>query len=68
MYEEISYEAVKQLFRDTEEPVLTAKDVADVFKVSRQAAKYRLDKLHERAEVGRMEVGSAAVVWWLDED
>lgn len=68
MEDSLSYEDVKQYFRDQDAPVVTAREIAEKFSISRQAAKYRLDKLHERGEVQRKVVGSSAVVWWLTED
>ncbi|WP_336339484.1 winged helix-turn-helix domain-containing protein [Haloarcula brevis] len=62
--ENLSYENILSLFRKTDDPVLTAPEVADVFDVSTQAANYRLKKLVDRNELRRKRVGGAAVVYW----
>ena len=65
---ELSYENIKQLFRISETPVLTAPEIAETFGISTQAANYRVKQLHENGEVGRKRVGSSAVVYWLSDD
>jgi Fic family protein len=62
---EWSYENIISLFRKSDEPVLTAPEVADVFGVSTQAANYRLKNLIDRGELKRKQVGGAAVVYWI---
>jgi len=56
---------ILDLFRDAEDPVLTAGDVADAFDISNQAANKRLSRLEREGDVIRKEVGAAAVVYWL---
>ena len=55
-----------ELFRDTEEPVLTATEIAETFHISQQAAYDRLKRLEESGTLNKKEVGSRAVVWWLE--
>lgn len=62
---ELNYGNIITLFRETEDPVLTAPEVADKFNVSTQAANYRLKKLVEREKLERKQVGGAAVVYWI---
>jgi len=64
---EISYDNIRQLFRESDDPVLTASDVADHFGVSNQAANYRLKRLYGDGDLDRKQVGGAAVVYWLDD-
>lgn len=61
----LSYEDVLKLFRESEDPVLTAVEVADAFDISSQAANKRLKRLENRGELKRKRVGAAAVVYWL---
>lgn len=64
-YGEVSYENIKKLFRDTSDPVLTATEVAEAFDITPQAANYRIKRMLEQNDLGRKEVGSSAVVYWL---
>ncbi len=64
---EVTYEKVKQLFRNSKYPVLTAKDLEKKFGISNQAANYRLNKMVERGAVEKRKVGGAAAVYWLKE-
>lgn len=60
-----SDEELMQLFRDTDDPVLTAVEVAGQLDITQQAAHARLTKAHERGEVDRKKTGSRSVVWWV---
>lgn len=57
-----------QLFRRTEDPVLTTSDVAEEFGITSEAARQRLDRLVDRGLVEKRTVGAAAVVYWLSDD
>ena len=61
---EVSDEDLLDTFRESEKPVLTAKQVADEVSIGRKAVLERLRGLEERGVVERMEVGARAVVWW----
>ena len=61
---EVSDEDLLDVFRESEKPVLTAKQVADEVSIGRKAVLERLRGLEEREMVERMEVGARAVVWW----
>ncbi len=65
---EVSDEELLDVFRKSEKPVLTAKQVADEVRIGRKAVLERLRGLEDRAVVERMEVGARAVVWWLVEE
>jgi predicted ArsR family transcriptional regulator len=43
-------------------------DVADVLGCSNEAARLKLNQLHEEGAVERRNVRGAVVVWWLPED
>lgn len=68
MESEVTYEKVIELFRQSDQPVLTAMEVAEEFGITQQSAHYRLSKLHEMDKVNRRDVGAKAVVWWLADD
>ncbi|MHC3438444.1 response regulator of citrate/malate metabolism [Natrialbaceae archaeon A-gly3] len=61
---EVSDEDLLDVFRESEKPVLTAKQVAGEVSIGRKAVLERLRGLEERGMVERMEVGARAVVWW----
>ncbi len=61
---EVSDEDLLDVFRESEKPVLTAKQVAGEVSIGRKAVLERLRGLEERGVVERMEVGARAVVWW----
>lgn len=58
-------EEIISVFQESEDPVLTATEIADKLDMTRQGVKYRLDQLEDRGRVGRKKVGSRAVAWWL---
>lgn len=53
------------VFRNSDDPVLTAVEVADELGITQQAAHARLVRAHERGEVKRKKTGARSVVWWL---
>ncbi|MHC3436528.1 hypothetical protein ACYJ1Y_00160 [Natrialbaceae archaeon A-gly3] len=61
---EVSDEDLLDVFRESEKPVLTAKQVAGEVSIGRKAVLERLRGLEVRGVVERMEVGARAVVWW----
>lgn len=66
--QQVSYKEIVQLFRESDYPVLTARDLEDEFGFSNQAANYRLQKMVERETVVKRKVGGAAAVYWLKRD
>lgn len=66
--DEVTYKKIKELFRNSKFPILTAKDIEEEFGISNQAANYRLKKMVNRGTVERRKVGGAAAVYWLKED
>lgn len=57
---------LRSLFEDSDEPVLTAVEVAEELDVTQQAAHAKLSKAHEEGWMQRKKVGSRAVVWWVE--
>ena len=60
----VSDEDLLNVFRESEKPVLTAKQVAGEVRIGRKAVLVRLRELEDSGVVERMEVGARAVVWW----
>jgi len=60
----MSDERIVELIRDSQYPVLTAKQISDAFGVTRQAVHNRIGDLVEDRKLERMEVGSSAVVYY----
>jgi predicted ArsR family transcriptional regulator len=56
---------LQTVFQNSDDPVLTAVEVAERLGITQQAAHQKLTKAHERGEVKRKKTGSRAVVWWI---
>lgn len=56
---------LEKVFRESDDPVLTAVEVAEELDITQQAAHARLTRAHERGELNRKKTGARAVVWWL---
>lgn len=63
----VSDEEILDVFRESEDPVLTSVELAEQFDITQQAAYNRLSNLVGSGEIERKKVGGKAVVWWLDE-
>lgn len=66
--ETVTPERVLEIMRETDAPIATARDIADVIGCTPEAVMQKLKLLHEQERVDRRKVGSRAVVWWLTED
>ncbi|WP_224337872.1 HTH domain-containing protein [Haloprofundus halobius] len=58
-------EAVLKILETSEDPVMTATEIADKLDVSRDTVGRKLAQLAEDDEVGRKKVGARSVVWWI---
>lgn len=65
---EITYRDVIGAFDDCADPVVTAREIADVLSISRRTAHRHLTILESKGIVERKNVGSRATVWWLTDD
>ncbi len=66
--EEFTLEDVIGVVRDSESPVVTAKEVGEELGCSAEAARQKLLELRDQDIVTRRQVGAGAVVWWLVAD
>jgi DNA-binding MarR family transcriptional regulator len=60
-----------QLLREiylSPDPIVTAKEIAERTDYTRQAIRYRFNKLIEKGYLEKREVGSRAVVYWLSDE
>ncbi|SEP25275.1 hypothetical protein SAMN04487948_12715 [Halogranum amylolyticum] len=64
---QITPQRVLEVLSEADTPVLTAKQVAESIGCSGEAARQKLQALHEEDRVGKMNVGARAVVWWREE-
>lgn len=55
---------LQAVFRNADDPVLTAVEVGDELDITQQAAHSRLVRAHERGELERKKTGARSVVWW----
>lgn len=61
---EIDLDDVLDTLRESDTPVMTAKQVAEALGYSGEAARQKLVQLEEERRVEKMQVGARAVVWW----
>jgi predicted transcriptional regulator len=54
--------------RKSDDPFMTAPEIAESMDMTRQAISHNLRELHEQGRVERKSAGSRAVGWWLVED
>jgi len=62
--EEVTEQDILKVFAGTDQPVLTASEIADELPVGDKAVYLRLKEMHDSELVNRKEVGARAVVWW----
>jgi len=60
----VSDDDLLAVFTESDKPVLTVPMVADNVPIGRKAVHTRLQNLHSKGKLKRMEVGARAVVWW----
>jgi len=61
----VSDEEILQVFRDSEDPVLVASEVAEQVEIGRRAVNYRLENLESKRILQAKRVGGRSTVWWL---
>jgi len=57
---------LKEVFRNSDAPIVSAPEVAEALEISQQAAYARLRTAAEDGWVKRKKIGAAAVAWWAD--
>lgn len=62
----VSDDDILDFLRESPEPVLTSKEVAEKFGIQRQSAHERLQSLNDDGAIARKDVGPS-VVWFLRE-
>jgi DNA polymerase/3'-5' exonuclease PolX len=65
--ETVTSEKVIDALESIADPVATATEVGEEIDCTGQAARKKLNQLHETGKVERKTVGTRAVVWWLSE-
>ena len=63
--ETVTQENTLAALRSVDERVATTREVADALGCSLDAARNKLNELHEQDRVERKQVGARAVVWWI---
>lgn len=64
----VSDEAILDVFRGSDDPVLIASEVAEELPIGRRGVYQRLEKLAEGGELDHKKIGGRGTVWWLIED
>lgn len=60
----VSDEEILDVFRDTEDPVLIAQEVADHLSINRRGTYDRLKKLEEQGMLHSKKLGGRTTIWW----
>ena len=63
----VSDEEILTVFRDSDDPVLIASEIAEKVDIGRRAVNYRLEKLESEGVLRSKSVGGRSTVWWLPE-
>ena len=64
----VTDEEILDQFRESDDPVLIASEVADELPIGRRGIYKRLESLAEDGRLGRKKIGGRGTVWWLLED
>lgn len=70
--EKVTEQDILKVFDFTDEPVLTAQEVADGLAeffdkdITKEGVAYRLRRMQEKDLVGRKKLGARAVGWWAE--
>lgn len=62
----VTPEHVLEILRQSDDPVLTAKEIGEELGCTSEAARQRLHELEGRGDVESKQVGARAVVWYLN--
>lgn len=66
--ETVTHERVLDAVATHPDPTVSAREVGEVLGCSTDAARKKLNELHEQGSVERKKVGGRSVVWWLSDD
>lgn len=58
---------ILQLFRATDDPVLSTGEIAAELPIGRSATYKRLSKLHDQGKLRAKKIGGKNTVYWLDD-
>jgi len=61
----VSDDEILAVFRESQDPVLIASEVAEQLPIGRRGVYKRLEQLAEEGELGRKKIGGRGTVWWL---
>jgi len=61
----VSDEEILTVFRESQDPVLIASEVAEELPIGRRGVYKRLEQLAEKGELDRKKIGGRGTVWWL---
>jgi predicted ArsR family transcriptional regulator len=63
----ISERELLEFIQNSDDPFVTAKDVATGKGMAQNTALKHLRKLHDSGRINKKKIGGSAVVWWLPE-
>jgi transcription initiation factor IIE alpha subunit len=62
--EKVTEQDILKIFDATEDPFLTASEIAEQLPVSRQAVHHRLKQMREKGLIDRKKTGARGAGWW----
>lgn len=63
----VTDEELLEVFRSSDQPVMTPQQVADEVTLTRRSVHNRLVSLEKQGILERMDVGPTGSVWWIDD-
>ena len=61
----VTADDLRREIRVSDDPFVTASDIAGRIGVARQTAHKHLQRLHENGELEKRKIGGSAVIWWF---
>ncbi|WP_136688006.1 winged helix-turn-helix domain-containing protein [Halorhabdus amylolytica] len=62
--EKVTEQDILKVFDSTDDPFMTAGEVAEELPISRQGVHYRLERMREENLVGKKKTGAKSAGWW----
>lgn len=64
----VSDDEILQLFRDTNDPVLSTAEVTDELPIKRSATYKRLSVLRDDGQLTGKDIGGRNTIWWIPDN
>jgi biotin operon repressor len=64
----VTDDEILQLFRDTDDPVLSTAEVTEQLSIKRSATYKRLSALHDDGQLTSKDIGGRNTIWWISRE